>query len=99
MKGVRLSAIAAAVTIVAKGMSLFYARALRSLRLGMGAKKRASTFDVRAVARIASTVRSVASTAPCVKRGPIAPLNSLIAATCFALREVELSSSGFGTSS
>ena len=68
---------------------MFYARALRSLRLGMGAKKRASTFDVRAVARIASTVRSVASTAPCVKRGPIAPLNSLIAATCFALREVE----------
>ncbi len=77
-----------------KGMSLFYARALRSLRLGMGAKKRASTFDVRAVARIASTVRSVASTAPCVKRGPFAPLNSLIAATCFALREVESSSLG-----
>ncbi len=92
-----MSAIAATFTIVAKGMSLFYfyARALRSLRLGMGAQKRVSTFDVRAVARIASTVRSVASTAPCVKRGPFAPLNSLIAATCFALREVESGSLGF----
>ena len=49
---------------------------------------------MRAVARIASTVRSVASTAPCVKRGPFAPFNSLIAATCSALREVVLGSLG-----
>ena len=75
-----------------KAMSMFYGRALRSLRLGVGTKRRAATFDVRAVARVASSVKALCSLQPCTTRGPIAPLTSLVAATCFALREIESSS-------
>ena len=75
-----------------KPMKLMFSRAMKSLRLGHGRRKRATTFCAHSVVREAGKLKKLAGSKAIVSGGPFSPLTDLSLQIAWALREMEAAS-------